>query len=160
MRDSLVPAAMVFAALGLMLAFVPRKAAAACIGVAVVLALVASQSKFGAPASDPAIMACWAAVSVLAFRTYWPSRTRLNNLAIAAVAGLVSGFAIAASAAPSALWQPLLGSLIVVPATLAVERGFAVAPRVVVSWLVAVAVLAALLPYVVSHPGYVADHRG
>jgi hypothetical protein len=126
-----------------------------------VLALLASHLQFGASANDAAILACWAAIVVLAVRTYWPSpMVRLNNLVIAAAAGVVSGTAIAASASPSTLWQPLLTSLIIVPATLAVERGYAVAPRVVASWLVAVAVLAALLPYIVAHPGYVADHRG
>ncbi len=157
----MVPAAMVFAALGLMLAFVPRKTAAASIALAVVLALAASQSNLAATTNDAAIMLCWTVVSVLAVRTYWPrAEARLNNLALSAIAGIFSGTAIAASAAPSTLWQPLLASVIIVPATLAVDRGYAVVARVVASWLVAVAILAALLPYVVAHPGYVPEHRG
>jgi hypothetical protein len=157
----MVPAAMVFAALGLMLAFVPRRMAAGCLALVIVLASVASLSRIGASANDGAIMLCWGAVAVLAARTYWPKPSaRRTNLAIAAIAGVISGIAIAASATPSSLWQPLLASLVIIPATVAVERGYAVAPRVVASWLVAVALLAALLPYVVAHPGYIADHRG
>jgi hypothetical protein len=157
----MVPATMVFAALGLMLSFVPRKTAAVGIILAAVLAVAASQAPLGATANDAAIMACWAVLAVLAARTYRPSRAaRPSNLAISAAAGLVSGTAIAASATPSTLWQPMLAVLVVIPATIVVERGYAVAPRVVASWLVAVALLAALLPYVVVHPGYVADHRG
>ena len=157
----MVPAAMVFAALGLMLAFVPRKTAAASILVAIVLAFLASRLQLDETANDAAIMLCCVAISVLAFRTYWPSPVqRLNGLAISAVAGIVSGTAIAASAPPSSIWQPMLASLVVVPAMAAVERGYAIVPRVVASWLVAVAILAALLPYVVAHPGYVPEHRG
>jgi VanZ family protein len=157
----MVPAAMVFAALGLMLSFVPRNTAVTAVALAVFLALIASQVPIRAAFNDAAIMACWVAIAMLAIRTYWPGRAaRLSTLAISAATGIASGIAIAASVAPSALWQPMLASLVVIPATVAVERGYAVAPRVVVSWLVAVAVLAALLPYVVTHPGYVADHRG
>ena len=157
----MVPAAMVFAALGLMLAFVPRKTAAIGLALAIVLASVASLSRVGVAANDVAIMACWGAVLVLAGLTYWPDpAAQLTNIAIAAIAGIVSGIAIVASATPSSFLQPVLASLLIIPATVAVKRGYAVAPRVVASWLVAVAVLAALLPYVVAHPGYVADHRG
>jgi hypothetical protein len=157
----MVPAAMVFASLGLMLAYVPRRLAAACIALAVVLALATSQLQFGESAKDAAIMLCCAVVSVLAIRTYWPSPlAQLNYLAIAAMAGVASGTAFAASIPSSTLWQPLLASLTIVPARLVVERGYPVPPRVVASWLVAVAILAALLPYIVEHPGYVADHRG
>jgi hypothetical protein len=157
----MVPAAMVFAALGLMLAFVPRKTAAIGLALAIVLASVASLSRVGVAANDVAIMACWCAVLVLAGLTYWPDpAAQLTNIAIAAIAGIVSGIAIVASATASSFLQPVLASLLIIPATVAVERGYVVAPRVVASWLVAVAVLAALLPYVVAHPGYVADHRG
>ncbi len=157
----MVPAAMVFAALGLMLAFVPRRTGAAGIALAIVLASLASLWNLGAFPNDAAIMTCWGTVAVMAALTYWPRPlARRTNLAVAAIAGIVSGLAITASTTPSSLWQPLLASLIIIPATVAVERGYGVAPRVVASWLVAVAVLAALLPYVIAHPGYVADHRG
>ena len=160
MRDSVVPAAMVFAALGLMLAFVPRKIAAASMMAAIVLAFMASRLRLDETANDVAILLCCAAVSVLAVRTYWPSPLKqLDSLAISAIAGLVSGTTLAASVPPPSLWQPMLASLVVVPAMVAVERGYAIVPRVVASWLVAVAVLAALLPYVVAHPGYVPEHR-
>ncbi len=161
MRDGSIPAGVVLAALGLMLAFAPRKAAAACIALAIALAWIAGQSPFGLPATDTAIMACWAAVFMLAVGIFWRQpMTRLATAALSAIAGAVAGTAIAASAGASPLWPAALAVIVIVPATIAVDRGYAIAPRVVMSWLVAVALLAALLPQVVSHPGYVADHRG
>ncbi len=157
----MVPASMVFAALGLMLSFVPRRTAVACIALAIVLALAASRLQFGAITNNVEKLLCWAVIMVLAIVTYWPARMAfLITAAIAAAAGLVAGTAIPAAGPLSTIWQPILAVSVILPAAFTIERGYAVAPRVVVSWLVAVSVLAALLPYVVAHPGYVPDHRG
>ena len=74
---------------------------------------------------------------------------------LAILAGMVGGVAIAPQS-----FAPLLAISVVVPSTVAVVRGYAIAPRVVSAWLLAVTMLGAILPYVVAHPGYVADHRG
>jgi hypothetical protein len=160
MRDSMVPAALVFAALALMLGFTPRKLAAAATALAILAAVLASRLQWQSAYGDAAVLACSVVVAILAVRTYWPRPTDAAAvLFLAALAGVVSGISIALAATPANLWQPILPSVLLVPAWLAVRHGYAVAPRVVMSWLLAVAVLAAILPYVVSHPGYVADHH-
>jgi len=161
MMDPSLPVAILYAALALMLGFVPRKTAAASLLVAGSLTFAVSQIDWSAAIATPAITGCWVGVLVLAVWIYWPKRLG-NSLAIAlaAAAGIIAGIVVGSAATPFNPYPLVAAVLLVVPASVAVERGYAIAPRVVASWLVAVSLLAALLPFVVSHPGYVPDHRG
>ncbi len=160
MTDSALPGTLVIAALALALGFVPPARA----GVALVLAFgcsIAARTINVPLAPESGLLACWLGVCALAIATWLPTRwTPVVTLAAAAAAGMIAGVALAPVATYTALGSCMLAASLFVPARFAVERGFGIVPRVVASWLFAVAVLAALLPLVVPHPGYVADHRG
>ena len=161
MTDSALPAAMVFAAMGLMLSFAARTIAALSIALAVLMAFAASAVASDTIVNQAATIACWGVILVMAVLTFWPRQwPALVTIAVSGAAGFVAGAVIALAATPPKLWLAMLVILVVLPATLAVERGYNIVPRVVMSWLLAVAMLAALLPYVVSHPGYIPDHQG
>ena len=161
MTDSALPAAMVFAALGLMLSFAARTIAAISIALAVLMAFVVSHMGSDTIVHQAATIACWGVISIMAVLTFWPRRWSAPiTIAVSVAAGLVAGAVVATAVTPPKLWQAMTVILVVLPATIAVERGYTMVPRVVMSWLLAVAMLAALLPYVVSHPGYIPDHRG
>ena len=161
MRGGALPAAMAIAGLALMLGFATRRTIAA----ALVLAGACLATASFAPVPDlwveAIFLGCWASVAVSALCTYLP-RPVAPSVAclLASFAGMSAGLAIAAEGRPTDVALPILAALLVVPAQLAVAKGYAVAPRIVASWLIAVAVLAAILPHVVTHPGYVPDHRG
>ena len=156
MTDTTVPVAMLFAALGLMLGFVPRRTAV--IATAASLMVVVGVTVLSVPDVSAAVlfpMICLM-IAVLSVFVYWPRRLSFAlTVAVAILAGLVGGVATAPQS-----FAPLLAVSVVVPATVAVVRGYLIAPRVVMAWLLAVTMLGAILPYVVAHPGYVADHRG
>lgn len=158
--DASLPVAILGAALAIMLGFVSRRLAALGVGLAGCVALAAAKITLNANAATATVTACWVGVLFLAVFVYLPRH--LSNavaLCLSGAAGLVGGIAIATTAAGYDAYPLVLAALLVIPTSIAVARGFAIAPRVVMSWLVAVSVLGALLPYVVAHPGYVPDHR-
>jgi hypothetical protein len=161
MRGGALPAAMVIAALALALGFVGRKTAAIALAAAAIAAAVVSQLSVPDAWIEAAFLACWGSVIVIALFVYWPRQFHPGSaVALGLVAGLAAGLVIAAEGTPIDLLRALPAALLVIPAGIAVSRGYAVAPRVVASWLVAVALLAAIIPHVVVHPGYVPDHMG
>ena len=156
MTDTTVPVAMLFATLGLMLGFVPRHIA--MIAIAASLMVVIGITVLSVPDVSAAVLfpMIWLMIAVFSVFVYWPRRLSFALTAtLAILAGMVGGVAIAPQS-----FAPLLAISVVVPSTVAVVRGYAIAPRVVSAWLLAVTMLGAILPYVVAHPGYVADHRG
>jgi hypothetical protein len=161
MRGGALPAAMVIAALALMLGFVSRKTAALALAAAAIVAATVSWLPVPDDLIEAAFLACWGSVVVIALFVYWPRRFHTAiAVALGVVAGLAAGLVIAAEGTPVDLLRSLPAALLVIPASIAVSRGYAVAPKVVASWLVAVALLAAIIPHVVVHPGYVPDHMG
>ena len=62
-------------------------------------------------------------------------------------------------ASAGALLPVIAALLLCLPAQFCVARGWAIAPRVVTSWLLAVALLVGAIPHLIVHPGYVPDHR-
>lgn len=161
MRGGALPAAMVIAALALMLGFVSRKTAVMALAAAAIVAAVVSWLPVPDDLIEAVFLTCWASVIVIALFVYWPRRFHAAAaVGLGVVAGLAAGLVIAAEGAPADLLRALPAALLVIPASIAVSRGYTVAPRVVASWLVAVALLAAIIPYAVVHPGYVPDHMG
>ena len=156
MTDTTVPVAMLFATLGLMLGFVPRRTAV--IATAASLVVVVGVTVLSVPDVSAAVgfPMIWLMIAVLSVFVYWPRfQSPALTFTLAILAGMVGGVAIAPQS-----FSPLLAIFVVVPATVAVVRGYAIAPRVIMAWLLAVTMLGAILPHVVAHPGYVADHRG
>lgn len=159
MRDALLPAALLCTALGLMLAFVPRRTALIAPGV---LALVALASwALGVPEqfTGTAFLGCWVSVLATAALVYLPSEKQRPVLtyAAAANAGLWTGVLVSSSGSAQDLSALLLCVAIVPAGQLVVRRGWDMALKVAASWLIAVATLSAMLTLVPA-PGYAPDH--
>lgn len=158
MRGAALPAALLCAALGLMLAFAPRKAVLAAIPLLV--AIAASASLLPVPPSlvEAAFLGCWASLIVLALLVHLPRGVpQWLALIAAADAGAWCGLIISAQGNRLDLPRALPCVALVVPAGWFVTRGWPIPVKVLASWLIAVALLAALLPTVAT-PGYVPDH--
>jgi hypothetical protein len=158
--DPSIPVAMLVATLALMLGFTSRRTAGMGLTIATGAALVSAQTTLPAAWSIALITVCSLGTVILVLLIFWPARlSRLIALVLSVVVGVITGLGHSLAAMPQNIYPALAAGALALPALVAIERGYAIAVRVVASWLVAIAVLAALLPYVVSHPGYVSEHR-
>lgn len=105
------------------------------------------------------VLACWISVVVCAASVNLPrsALARLTPL-LAFNTGLCCGAVAATREELPELWLTLPWTLMAVPAIWAVERGAGIAVKVVCSWLLAVALLLAALPFLTVTPGYLPDH--
>jgi len=87
-----------------------------------------------------------------------PRRKGALALPLAANAGVWAGGVIAVTGAPGDLVAALPWALVALPGVCLAETRAAIALKVVASWLIAVAGLAALLPFLPVTPGYLPDH--
>ncbi len=158
MRGSALPAGLLCAALGLLLAFAPRRSVAPALLLLAATATVVSLMPVKDSWIEIAFFGCWASVILIASALHLPRGVPFwLTLALALDAGLWGGAVIAGEGARDDLLLALPPVLVFLPGRFAVARGWAIAVKVVSSWLVAVALLAALLPTAAT-PGYVADH--
>ena len=155
-----VPAAMLLcAAFGVALAFAPRRVWLACLALVAVTATMGFALK-PPPASIDTVFLCgWlstmACAAMVHLRDGVPARLALL---LAVDAGTWSGTMIAFEGRWIHLPAAWLCTLTLVPAALAVRWRVPIAAKVVSSWLIAIAVLAAALPYLPVTPGYLPDH--
>ncbi|MEO6153950.1 MAG: hypothetical protein ABIT09_05540 [Croceibacterium sp.] len=160
MRGAGIAAGLLLAALAFALGFVPRRVA---IGGIVMAALSTLAVAFTVTPHDVDLTyaGCWLSLILAAVSVYWPRPARRLPwlcLAFSLNAGGWAGLVLASEPAAARPPWSLLALLLVIPATLCVERGWSLAPRVVTSWLLAVALLVGAIPHLVVHPGYVRDH--
>ncbi len=161
MRDGTLPAGMALVLAALMLGYLPRRTALIGVIITALVAAVASLFPLSRAQGETMIVASCVMVAVDSLAVYWPGRaSRPVVLGLSALTGLVAGLTLATASSLPMGYLALLALSTVLPASLAAHNGLGVAPRVVASWLVAVALLAAVLPFATSHPGYVPDHRG
>ncbi len=159
MRGAILPAALLCAALGLMLGFVSTRVAAIGVAILVVVALVTSRVSVPVEMTEGVFLACWGSAVAIVACVYFPRPVPdLVAWLLAGIAGVCAGLVITTEATTLDLAKALPGVLIVVPSALAVRMGQRIAPRVVASWLIAVSLLAAIIPLTTVHPGYVPDH--
>lgn len=157
MRGGALPPALLAAALGFALAFVPRRVMFWCLAVFAAVAVAAALLPVPKTWENAVFAGLWTSVALTAASVHWRGGPPLP-LVLAANAGLWSGAAVAVAASLAALAAALPIALIALPGAWLVARGGGLAVKVVASWLIAVAFLAAALPMVAT-PGYVADHR-
>lgn len=159
MRGAALPAAMLCVAWALMLAFAPRRAIIPSAVLLVTLAGIACFLPVSGSAVELAFFGCWASLVLIAAGIHLP-RGVPASLAIGAggLAGSFAGLVIAAEGSRADLAVALPLAIVALPARWIVERGWGIAVKVVSSWLIAVALLAALLPTTTATPGYVPDH--
>lgn len=158
MRGGALPPALVCAALAFALAFAPRRALAPALVLLVAGALIGLELPLRAAWEDRVFFGCWASVIVAALAVHLAGGVRTPlALVLAANAGLWTGAIVAVAGVPADLARALPFALLALPARWLVGRRGALAVKVVSSWLIAVAILAATLP-IVPTPGYVPDH--
>lgn len=158
MRGAALPAALLCAALGLFLAFAPRRAIMPALVLLVGAALAASSLPVHGRSTEIAFAGCWISVIVVALGVHLPRGVpSWLALVAAADAGAWSGAVIAAEGSRGDLARALPAVLLCLPAMWLVARKWQIGVKVVSSWLVAIALLAALLPATPT-PGYVPDH--
>ncbi|MDB5704069.1 MAG: hypothetical protein JWN66_1185 [Sphingomonas bacterium] len=159
MRGGSLPPALLFAALGLVLAFAPRRAALFAIGASAAVAIGVAVAPIPGAWREGVFLMCWASLLATAAGVHLPRGVPAAAFIAAAInAGIWAGAVSAVSESPGDLFKAMFGLTIVVPALLLVRLRATVAVKVVSSWLIAVAVLAATLPFLPVTPGYLPDH--
>jgi len=159
MRNGALPAALLCAALGLGLSCAQGKAAARGLVVLLVTASAIALTPVPSNCSGPVLLGCWISIIVSAAMVHSP-RTLNDKLALALSlnVGIWTGAAIALAPSRVDLLEALPFSLCVSPGSWVRRRGQTIVLKVLASWLIAVAVLAATLRFLPVTPGYLPDH--
>lgn len=162
LNNAALAAGLLLAAFALALGFARRRMVAAvglvCAGVTIATALAVSPVP-----REYSFIGCWASLAAVAATVYWPQLLRDRPwlwLVLATNCGAWAGLVLAVDALTGwALQQSLSALFLAIPASMCVDRGWAIVPRVVMGWLLAVALLAGAMSQIVEHPGYLPDHR-
>jgi hypothetical protein len=159
MRGGVVPPALLFVALGLALAFAPRSAWAPSL-----LALLAALGAFTfLPVPqvwlEGVFLGCWTSVIATAASVHLVRGLKTwAAIALSLNAGVWASAVTSLSGSPLDLLRGLPWVLICLPASWVVGRYATIPVKVVSSWVIAVAVLAATLQLLPVTPGYLPDH--
>jgi len=158
-RGGALPPALLIAALGLALAFAPRKIFIPAMIAMAIPAVVVGFVPIGQQWADPLFFGCWASVLACALAVHLP-RGLGPRLAIllALDGGFWAGAVIAVAGKPIDLLISLPCVLLALPGAWLVATKRQIAVKVLASWLIAVALLAATLQITTPTPGYVPDH--
>ena len=145
-------------ALGMALAFARPRHAWCAVAVTVPIAVAAWLFQFPQRYLEVAFLGCWTSVIVTAALVH----VRGNLPATAAViaganVGFWSGELTSLAGTGEDLAIALLCTLVFLPARALVVHQWGIGPKIAASWLMAIAVLAAMLPLTPT-PGYVPDH--
>lgn len=158
MRGGALPPALICAALAFALAFAPRRAMIPGLLLMLLGAGVGLVLPLRDGWQDRVFFGCWASLVVTALSVHLKGGVGVPlALALAANAGLWAGATVAVAGVPADLARALPFALLTLPARWLVAHRGGIAVKVVSSWLIAVAVLAATLP-IVPTPGYLPDH--
>ena len=161
MRGGALPPALLMAALGFALAFAPRAlwsraVLAAAVTAAALWAFLHNSSD--ARFEEIAFLGLWVSLALTAAMVHLPrGPSRALALGAGANAGLWSGAVVAVAGKPTDLMIALPCTLVAFAALPLIARGLGIGVKVAASWLIAVAILAALLPLTPT-PGYKPDH--
>ncbi len=159
MRGGALPPALLAAALGLALAFAPRRSLMYTLPMFTAVAGLASLGGSAKEWTDAIFLGCWISVAVCAASMHLPGHLGLRGaLALSALAGFWAGAVIAAAGSPADVVKALPWVLLCGPALWGVANRGEVIVKVGASWLIAVAILAAAIPTTTRTPGYEADH--
>jgi hypothetical protein len=156
-----VAAGLLLAVVAFALAFVGHRIAIAGIAVCAT-ACIATILIERVPAPTWVFAGCWASLIVTALQVYFSQglqRWPFLALPLAANGGVWAALVVATEGAATDVLPILATLFVILPAGLCIARGWALAVRVVTSWLLAVALLVGAIPVLVVHPGYVPDHR-
>ena len=159
MRGGALPPALLCAALGLGLASAEGKAGLMGLAVLVVTACAFALAPVPGTWADLAFLGCWTSIIVSAATVHGARALRAKAaLALSLNAGVWAGAVIASASSKTDLLEALPLALCAWPAAWARRRGQAIVLKVLASWLIAAAVLAATLQFLPVTPGYLPDH--
>jgi hypothetical protein len=159
MRGGALPPALLFAALGLALAgATPRVQGWSLVALGLTLAVL---SPIAVPRGwlELVFLGCWASVAVTAAAVHLPRGPgRIGALALSVNAGLWASGVVALSGSRLDILKAAPAVLLLLPGAWLVAQRASIAIKVASSWLIAIAVLAAVLPFLSVTPGYLPDH--
>lgn len=157
MRDTVLPVALLAAALGMALSFSDRATARNAAIATLVTAVLVTVMPFGAVPEPVAFTAMWLSIIIVAASVHFARLHRpVVFYTLAVNAGLWSGVITHVSGNSEALMALPLVCLFL-PGLYIVGRGWGVGIKVVCSWLIAIAALEIGLMSVPT-PGYAPDH--
>ena len=158
MRGGFLPPAILIAALGLALAFVPLRRALIAAAMMVLVALAAWWATPPKSWIEPIFVGCWLSVIATAGLVHRPLKLPpALFFAAAANVGLWAGLVISVAGKARDLTIALPCILLLFVGRPIVERGWGIGVKVVASWLTAVAILATMVSLTPT-PGYMQDH--
>lgn len=159
MRGGALPPSLLIAALGLALAFAtPRVRTWSLAGLSATLALL-SLATIPPGWLEVVFLGCWTSTAATAAAVHLPRGLGIRGaIALSINAGVWSGAVVALSGSRFDLLKAASCVLIVLPASWLVARRASIAVKVASSWLIAIAILAAALPFLPVTPGYLPDH--
>jgi hypothetical protein len=159
MRGGTLPPMLLCTALGLGLASAEGKSVLVGLAVLVVTACAIALAPVPGTWADAAFLGCW--ISIIASAAIVHRHDVLQDkvaLALSLNAGVWTGAVTALAPSRLGLLAALPLALCAWPAAWARRRGQAIVLKVLASWLMAVAVLAATLQFLPVTPGYLPDH--
>lgn len=155
--DGTLPAGLLCAVAGMMLGFAPIRQIVIGTLLLALIAIAASRVAVQVVPEWVALGGCWVGLLACALGVYRPTLPSMA-IGLAAQAGFWTGVVAATTVDPNRSLLAVPAVLSCIPAAWLVRKGYRIIPYVVTSWLLAVAMIAAVLPLVVAHPGYVPDH--
>ena len=159
MRGGALPPAILCTALGLALASADKKFW--LLGILGGGAVAGAGMWIRLPASwpDAVFLGCWSSTVLNALRVHvakpW---SRTSTLLLCSNTGIWTSAVISVAGRKADLLLALPCTLALLPAAWAIRRGGSIAVKIVSSWLIAVAILAATLQFLSVTPGYLPDH--
>jgi hypothetical protein len=150
---------LLLAALGLALGFAPPRAWAPCLAALCLVLAVLWPVTIPPVWLEVAFLGCWSSVVLTAATVHLPHGPgRHGALVLSCNAGLWSGAVLALSGSRLDSLKAVPAVLLLLPASWLVAHRAAIAVKVASSWLIAIALLAAVLPFLPVTPGYLPDH--
>jgi len=159
LRGGALPPALLCASVGLALAFAPRRAWLPSLVTVTLTTVVFAALPIPANWLEGVFLGCWASVAATAAMVHLPRDMAVSGaVGLSFNAGLWSGAEVALAGSRLDIAKALVCVLMLVPAAFVVDWRAPIIVKVVASWLLAVALLAATLQVLPVTPGYLPDH--
>jgi hypothetical protein len=159
LRGGALPPALLCAAVGLALAFAPRRAWLPSLVTLTTATVVLAALLIPREWLEGVFLLCWASVAATAATVHLPrGLTARSAVVLSLNAGVWSGAEVALAGSRFDIVKALACVLLLIPASFIVLRRAPIVVKVVASWLIAVAILAASLQFLPVTPGYLPDH--
>ena len=161
MRGGALPPALLCAAVGLALAFAPRRAWLPSLVTLTMTTVVLTALPIPGEWLEGVFLGCWASVAATAAAVHLPrGMTASGAVGLSCNAGLWSGAEVALAGSRLDAGKALVCVLLLMPASFIVRRHATDHSKVLLPTekLIAVAILAATLQFLPVTPGYLPDH--